>query len=151
VIASYLIQSQISAKKYAAAAELAHATRERHPDDVRLARLEAEALHHSGKTDAGSAVLEQLASKHGDDPQVYIALAQYYTDVNRGSQAIKALQTGQQKLPGETVLTFDSWPYGTKQVIVLTTRPFREVIARDRSTRLPSTTWAKCSRNAARS
>jgi hypothetical protein len=39
---------------------------------------------------------------------VYIALAQYYTDVNRGSQAIKALQTGSVELPRrETVLTFE--------------------------------------------
>lgn len=132
VIGGYLVQAQISAKKYAPAAELAHSIRQQHPDDVRLARLEAEALSHSGKTDAGSTLLEELAARRSDDPQVYIALAQYYTDVNRGSQAIKALQTGQSKLPNETVLTFELGAVYDKQKRHADAEAaFRQVIARD--------------------
>jgi tetratricopeptide (TPR) repeat protein len=86
----------------------------------------------AGKTDAGGTLLEELAARRSDDPQVYIALAQYYTDVNRGSQAIKALQTGQSKLPNETVLTFELGAVYDKQKRHADAEAaFRQVIARD--------------------
>jgi len=132
VIGAYLVQSQISAKKYVPAAELAHSIRQSHPDDIRLARLEADALSKSGKTDAGSTVLEELAARRSDDPQVYIALAQFYTEANRGSQAVKALQVGQSKLPNETALTFELGAVYDKQKRHADAEAaFRQVIARD--------------------
>ena len=132
IITSYLIQAQIAGKKYAQAAEVAHIAREQNPDDLRLARLEAQALRQSGKTDQGIAILEALVQKHSDDPQAYIALAQVYSEANRGAQAIKALQSGQAKLPSATVLTFELGAVYDKQK-----RPaeaeaaFRQVIASD--------------------
>ena len=132
VLTSYLIQAQISAKKFAEAAENARLAREQHPDDLRLATLEAQALRQSGKTDQGIAILEALVQKHSDDPQAYIALAQVYTDASRGAQAIKTLQSGQAKLPTATVLTFELGAVYDKQK-----RPteaeaaFRQVIAND--------------------
>lgn len=131
-VAGYLIQAQISGKKYAEAVELAHQLRERHPDDVRLARLEAQALRQSGKTDQAIAILESLVQKHSDDPQAYVALAQVYSEANRGAQAIKVLQNAQAKLPSATILTFELGAVYDKQK-----RPaeaeaaFRQVIASD--------------------
>jgi predicted Zn-dependent protease len=132
IITSYLIQAQMAGKKFAAAAETAHTARQQHPDDLRLARLEAQALRQSGKVDQGIAILEDLVQKHGDDPQAYIALAQIYSDASRGAQAVRVLQNGQVKLPSATVLTFELGAVYDKQK-----RPaeaeaaFRQVIASD--------------------
>jgi len=132
IITSYLIQAQIAGKKYAQAAELARLTREQHPDDLRLARLEAQALRQSGKTDQGIAILEALVQKHSDDPQAYIALAQVYSEANRGPQAIKALQNGQAKLPSATVLTFELGAiYDKQKRPVEAEAAFRQVIAHE--------------------
>jgi tetratricopeptide (TPR) repeat protein len=106
-ITGYLIQAQLSAKKYTAAAELAHAARQTRPDDARLVRLEAMALRRAGKVDQGIAILEEFARTNGDDADAMLALAQGYLDANRGSQAIRVLRDAQAKFPAETSLTFE--------------------------------------------
>ena len=83
-VVAYLVEANIAAKKYGAAAALAHAAAQDHPDDLRLARLEAQALRQSGKPDEGIAVLENAAKQHADDPTAYVALAQVLR--GRGSQ-----------------------------------------------------------------
>ena len=45
--------------------------------------------------------------KHGDDPAAYIALAQFYTDVERGGQAIRVLQDAQTKFPADNTIAFE--------------------------------------------
>ncbi|HKT81924.1 MAG TPA: tetratricopeptide repeat protein, partial [Vicinamibacterales bacterium] len=87
VLTSYLLQAQLSAKKYTEALALVRAARQQDPDDLRLATIEAQALRQTGKTDEGIAILEGLVAKRGDDPQVYIALAQVYSDASRPAQA----------------------------------------------------------------
>jgi tetratricopeptide (TPR) repeat protein len=106
-VTSYLIQAEIAGKKYGPAAELAHQARSTHPDDVRLARLEAQALRQGGKVDQGLTVLTELMQRHSDNPVVYIAVAQYYSDANRGAQAVKLLQDAQGKFPTDTSITFE--------------------------------------------
>ena len=106
-IASYLIQAQLAAKNYSAAAQTAHAARANHPDDLRLARLEAQALRQGGKADQGIAVMQDVVTRHADDPAAYIALAQVYSDSNRGPQAVKTLQDAQTKFPTDTLITFE--------------------------------------------
>jgi tetratricopeptide (TPR) repeat protein len=131
-LVGYLIQAQLAAKNYAAAAELAHAARVQNPRDLRLARLEAQALRRSGKVDQGLAVLEEVVQKQGDQPGAYIALAQGYIDANRGAQAVKVLQEAQAKFPSETAITFElgavfdrQKKYGESEAV------FRQLIARD--------------------
>jgi tetratricopeptide (TPR) repeat protein len=106
-ITGYLIQAQMSAKRYAAAAELAHAARATRPADARLARLEATALRRAGKVDQSLALLEDFARSNADDSDAAVALAQGYLDANRGPQAIKVLRDAQAKFPEETALTFE--------------------------------------------
>ena len=107
VLAGYLIQAQIAAKNYPAAAELARAARADRPDDLQLARLEAHALRQDGKADQGIALLEGLLQRLGDDPQAHISLAEMYAESNRGAQAVKLLQDAQVKFPGETSVIFE--------------------------------------------
>ena len=105
-LTGYLIQAQLAAKNYTAAAELARLARADRPDNLGLARLEAEALRQSGRADQGVALLEGVVQKNSGDPDAYIALSQLYSDANRGAQAVKLLQDAQTKFPSETSLTF---------------------------------------------
>ena len=74
-----------------------------HPDDLRLARLEAQALRQNGKTDQGWRCSRMPCKQHGDDPTAYVALAQVYADADRGAQAVKVLQDAQAKFPDDDV------------------------------------------------
>jgi Flp pilus assembly protein TadD len=102
-----LIEANIAAKKFAVAADLARDAAKEHPDDLRLARLEAQALRQSGKADQGVSVLENAARQHPDDPTAYVALAQYYSDADRAPQAIKLLQDARTKFPEDISIAFE--------------------------------------------
>ncbi len=106
-ITGYLIQANLGAKRYTAAADLARAARAQRPGDIRLARLESLALRRGGRIDQSVAVLEDLVRAAGDDPDAHIALAQGYNDANRGAQAVKTLKDAQLKFPSETSLAFE--------------------------------------------
>jgi len=106
-VAAYLADAQIAAKKYGAALDVTKAALVDSPNDLRLIRLQAQALRHTGKTDQGAAILEEAVHKHGDDPAAYIALAQFYTDVERGGQAIRVLQDAQTKFPADNTIAFE--------------------------------------------
>ena len=106
-IAGYLVEANIAAKKYAAALDAAKAGLAEHPDDLRLLRLQAQALKHSGKSSQGVALLERAVKTHPDDPSAYISLAQTYADADRSADAVKLLQDAQQKFPNETSIVFE--------------------------------------------
>src|SRR5262249_36258078 len=106
-VTGYLIEANMAARKYAAAADLAHAARAEHPDDVRLARLEAQALRHSGKADQGLRVPEGARKQHEDDPYAHIALAQMSSALDRGAQAVKVLQDARAKFPDDSSIAFE--------------------------------------------
>jgi tetratricopeptide (TPR) repeat protein len=106
-IAGYLAEANIAAKKYSAAVDAAKAGLADHPDDLRLMRLEAQALRHSGKGKDGVALLERAVKTHADDPSAYISLAQMYADTDRHADAIKTLQDAEQKFPNDTSIVFE--------------------------------------------
>jgi tetratricopeptide (TPR) repeat protein len=106
-VTGFLIQANLSAKRYSQAVELAHAARLAHPDEIRFARLEADALRQSGKVDQGLAVLEELLKKQGDDPDAHLALARAYADANRGGQAVRVLQDAQSRFPKDPDPSFE--------------------------------------------
>jgi tetratricopeptide (TPR) repeat protein len=131
-VSSYLIEANIAAKKYAAAADLARAALADNPDSLRLLRLQAQALRHSGKADQGIAVLEEGVRKHADDPTSYIALAQLYADVDRGAQAVKVLQDAQAKFPSETSIVFELGAvYDKQKKFADAEATFKQVLARE--------------------
>jgi tetratricopeptide (TPR) repeat protein len=131
-ITGYLIQAQLAAKNYSAAAELARAARADRPDDLRLARLEAEALRQGGKSDQAVALLEDVVLKQASNPAAHVALARVYSDANRGAQAVKVLQDAQAKFPGETSITFELGAVFEKQKKFADAEAaFRQIIARE--------------------
>ena len=107
LVTSYLIQANLAAKKYAVAAELARIARVDQPDDLRLARLHAQALRQNGQPDRAVAVLQEIVAKQGDKPIAYVALAQIYQDANRGVDAVRTLEQAQAKFPSETSIPFE--------------------------------------------
>src|SRR5262249_56212911 len=100
----------IAAKKYSAAVEVARAAAIDNPDDLRLLRVQARALRYSGKPEQGVAILEEALKKNAENPTAYVALAQAYSDADRGAQAIKLLQDAQAKFPSDPPATFDLPP-----------------------------------------
>jgi tetratricopeptide (TPR) repeat protein len=106
-IAFYLIQAQISAKRYTDAVATARKARLEQPDDLRLARLEAEGLRLGGKDDEAVSVLETVTKRQAANPMAHVALAQMYQDTNRGNQAVKLLQDARAKFPTDTSITFE--------------------------------------------
>lgn len=105
-VTAYLAQANLSAKKYGAVIEIVRKARADHPDELRFARLEAQALRQSGRADEAVGVLQEFAKKQ-DKPEAYIALAQMYSDTKRGSDAVRVLQDAQVKFPGDTTIGFE--------------------------------------------
>jgi tetratricopeptide (TPR) repeat protein len=131
-IAGYLIEAHIAAKKYSAAVDAAKAALSQHPNDVRLTRLEAQALRHSGKADQGIALLEEAVKAHANEPLAYVSLAQLYAESERGAQAIKVLQDAQAKFPQDDVIAFELGTVFDKQKkFGEAEAAFRQVLARD--------------------
>ena len=106
-VAGFLIQANLSAKKYPQAIELARAARKAHPDELRFARMESQALRESGKVDQGLAILEEIARANGDDADVHLMLARAYVDANRGAQAVRVLQEAQARFPQDPNPSFE--------------------------------------------
>ncbi len=106
-VASYLADANIAAKKYPAAVDITRQALLDNPDDARLIRLQARALRFSGKTEQGIALLEESIKKHADDPSGYIALAQLYSEAERGAQAVRVLQDAQALFPNDTTIGFE--------------------------------------------
>jgi tetratricopeptide (TPR) repeat protein len=131
-VASYLIEANIAAKKYAAAIDAAKSALGQHPDDLRLARLQAQALRHTGKTDQGIAVVEDAVKKHADDPTAYISLAQVYSEAERHEQAVKVLQDAQARFPDDQSIAFELGTVFDKQKRFADAElAFRSVIAHE--------------------
>jgi len=131
-IIGYLIQAQLAAKNYSAAAELARTARAQNPTDLRLARLESQALRRGGKVDQGLAILEEIARAQTSDPAAQIALAQAYSEVNRPAQAVKVLQDAQLRFPDETAISFELGTVLDRQKKYAESETvFRQLIARE--------------------
>jgi tetratricopeptide (TPR) repeat protein len=131
-VAGYLIEANIAAKKYAAAIEVAKSALTQHPNDLRLTRLEAQALRHNGKADQGIALMEEAVTHHADDPIAYISLAQAYSDAERGAQAVKVLQDAQSRFPTDDGIAFELGTVFDKQKkFAEAESAFRQVLSRD--------------------
>jgi tetratricopeptide (TPR) repeat protein len=131
-VAGYLIEANIAAKKYTAAVDAAKSALAQHPDDLRLTRLQAQALRQDGKADQGIALLEDAIKHHEDDPVAYISLAQAYSDADRGAQAVKVLQDAQGKFPSDDGIAFELGSVFDKQKkFAEAESAFRQVLARD--------------------
>ena len=128
----YLIGAQIAGKKYGAAVDTARAALVDNPHDVRLTRLQAQALQRAGKADQGLALLEGVVRQRADDPMAYVALAQGYADAERGAQSVKVLQDAQARFPSNNAIAFELATVFEKQKkFAEAEAAIRRVLARD--------------------
>jgi len=105
-VTAYLAQANLSAKKFGAVIDLTRKARAENPEELRFARLEAQALRQSGKPDEAVSVLQDFAKKQ-DKPEAYVALAQIYSESKRAADAVRVLQDAQTKFPGDTTIGFE--------------------------------------------
>jgi tetratricopeptide (TPR) repeat protein len=94
-------------KLYDKAIDQLQRAREGARTDVRLARLEAQALRENGQLDRGVGVLEELLSRTDSQPSAYSALAELYVTAGRIPQALGILDRAAAKLPGDTSVAFE--------------------------------------------
>ena len=126
------MQANLSAKRYAAALELARKARAQNADDLRFARLEAQALRQSGKNDEAVSLLQDYVRQQPDKPESYVALAQIYIDTKRGADAVRMLQDAQQKFPADTTIPFELGAVLDKQKRFADAESaFRQVLSKD--------------------
>ena len=132
LVTAYLIQATLSAKKFGAAVALAQTARVESPDDLRLARLHAQALRQNGQPDQAISVLQGVLARQSDRPIVYVALAQLYQETNHATDAVKTLEQAQAKFPAETAIPFELGAVLEKQKRFADAEAaFRQVLAID--------------------
>jgi len=102
----YLAQALVAAKQYDRALTLVREQRAARPDDVRLARMEADALRGQGKFDAGAAVLRTLADSAGAGSIGVQSLSEYFASEHRYADAAAILKAAQARFPGDLALQF---------------------------------------------
>jgi tetratricopeptide (TPR) repeat protein len=131
-ITAYLVQANLSGKKYAAALDLVRKARAQNADDLRFARLEAQALRQTGKPDEAVSLLQDFVKQQPDKPESYVALAQIYIDTKRGADAVRMLQDAQQKFPADTTIPFELGAVLDKQKRFADAESaFRQVLSKD--------------------
>jgi tetratricopeptide (TPR) repeat protein len=131
-ITAYLVQANLSAKKYGTALELVRKARAERADDLRFARLEAQALRQTGKSDEAVSLLQEFIKKQADRPEPYVALAQLYSDTKRGGDAVRVLQEAQSKFPTDTMIPFELGAMLDKQKRFADAESaFRQVLSKD--------------------
>jgi tetratricopeptide (TPR) repeat protein len=131
-VAGYLAEANIAAKKYGAAVDVTKAALVDNPGDLRLLRLQAQALRHSGKADQGIALVEKAVKDHGDEPNAYVTLAQVYSEAERGAQAVKVLQDAQKRFPDNNLIAFELGAVLDKQKRYADAeQAFRQLLSRD--------------------
>jgi tetratricopeptide (TPR) repeat protein len=127
-----LVRALLLARRYTDAVGVARSARIGRPDDVWLARLEAEALLRGGSPEEAVATLSALVARRADDPEAHVALASLYAETSRSAQAIKILQDAQVKFPDEARVTFELGAVFERQRRYAEAEAaFRAVIARE--------------------
>ncbi len=87
----YLAQALLAAKQYDRALQLARAERKADPKDIRVARIEADALRGLGRFNEGTSVLLTLVEST-PDPAARQNLAEYYAEAHSYAEAAAVLQ-----------------------------------------------------------
>jgi tetratricopeptide (TPR) repeat protein len=97
----YRAQALALSQKYDLALTLIREMRAGRPDDLALARLEADALRRQGNFDAGVAVLRPLAEAPAAGPVGVLALSELYASDHRYADAEAMLKAGEARYPAD--------------------------------------------------
>jgi tetratricopeptide (TPR) repeat protein len=128
----YILQAQLSARRYEAAAASASKLRAARPNDPRVLRLSAEALRRIGQVDEGEAMLTASLDQHPADLGAYLSVVEYDMQAGRYDAALAVLDRAAKQFPSNLDVVFQ-----TGAVLERAKRfgeaeqRFRDVIARD--------------------
>jgi predicted Zn-dependent protease len=89
---AYLVQANLTARRFDRAEALAREALSRDPDQTRMVRLRAQALLKSGKAADANKLLEAGVAKEPDSREYVVGLADLYADQKRTDDALRLLE-----------------------------------------------------------
>ena len=101
-----LAQAYLESGRAPDALEIVGQAQTRHPSNVTLARLQAEALGVGGDVQAGVDVLQDALVANDREPMAYVALADYYNEHDRFQDAVELLESAETRFPTDTSILF---------------------------------------------
>ena len=104
-IDAYLVQANLTARRYDRAEAAARAALTRDPDQPRLVRLRAQALLKSGKAAEANKLLEDGAAKQPTNREFVVGLADLYADQKRTDDAVRVLEQARKTFGDDQTLT----------------------------------------------
>ena len=127
-----LVQAHLSARRVQQAADLAEAAARRHPGDLRLAQLHADALRQGGQMDRAVSVMREATERHASDPVAHLALAELLASGGRGDEALSVLREAEAKFPKDVSIEFEIGAVLERQKKhTAAEEAFRKVLAED--------------------
>ena len=104
-IDAYLVQANITARRFDRADALARDALAKDPDQPRMVRLRAQALLKGGKAAEATKILESGAAKEPDSREYVVGLADLYADQKRTDDALRLLEEARKKFGDDHTLT----------------------------------------------
>jgi tetratricopeptide (TPR) repeat protein len=102
----YLAQAYLAAQKFEQALQLATEAQARHPEELRLVRLRAEALRELGRDEDGIRLVEEAVRGRAEEPVAARVLAEVYISTRRFEKAQTVLERVIASAPDDTSLIF---------------------------------------------
>jgi predicted Zn-dependent protease len=104
-IDAYLVQANLTARRYDRAEAVARAALTRDPDQPRMVRLRAQALHKGGKTAEANKLLEDGVAKQPGSREYLVGLADLYAEQKRTADALRLLEQARKTFGDDQALT----------------------------------------------
>ncbi len=101
-----LAQAYVDSERHEDAARLLARARSASPANLTLAIIEADLHGRQGNVERGEDLLLEILADNRDVPRAHLALASYYSEIDRLREAILVLESAQQQFPGQTSILF---------------------------------------------
>lgn len=102
---AYLVQANLTARRFDRAEAVARAALARAPDQPRMIRLRAQALLKAGKTAEANKLLEDGVARQPKSREFVVGLADLYADQKRTDDAIRLLEQARKTFGDDDALT----------------------------------------------
>jgi tetratricopeptide (TPR) repeat protein len=128
----YVAQALLAAKEYGKAATELAALRRGAPDDLRLARLEAQAWRAQGQVDRAVGILKPFTEGPGATASAFTAMATVFSDAKRYDEAVRVIADAEAKFTDDPDLPFQRGAvYEVQKKYAEAEAAFRVALARD--------------------
>ena len=104
-IDAYLVQANLTARRFDRAEALAREALAREPEQPRFVRLRAQALLKAGKAAEANKLLEDRAAKQPENREYVVGLADLYADQKRTADAVRMLEQARKTFGDDHALT----------------------------------------------